>query len=158
MARLVNSGFETGEEFDAQFDAMTEGWKLFLSNLSLHLTHFGGQTATAMLPMANWAGPADQAWHRLLESLGLPTTTTIEQRIETTAAGVPLLAGTVVEMGEHRLALLVDRPAPGTAFIAAEGRGEEISVSVWAYLHGDGGRSAVERDEPQWRAVLEAGA
>ena len=30
--RLDNSGFDTGEEGDAQYDAMTEGWKLFLLN------------------------------------------------------------------------------------------------------------------------------
>jgi uncharacterized protein YndB with AHSA1/START domain len=31
--RLVNSGFGSGQEWDGQYDGMTEGWKLFLSNL-----------------------------------------------------------------------------------------------------------------------------
>ncbi|MEZ5230573.1 MAG: hypothetical protein R2710_29055 [Acidimicrobiales bacterium] len=46
---------------DDHYNGMTEGWKSFLSNLQLHLAHFGGQTATAMLPMASWAGPPAEA-------------------------------------------------------------------------------------------------
>ena len=57
VVRLVNSGFGTGAEHDAQYDGMTEGWRLFMFNLRLHLEHFAGQTATAVLPMAMWAGP-----------------------------------------------------------------------------------------------------
>jgi uncharacterized protein YndB with AHSA1/START domain len=47
VVRLVNSGFGSGEAWDDQFDQLHEGWKLFLLNLRLHLTHFGGQHATA---------------------------------------------------------------------------------------------------------------
>ena len=59
VVRLVNSGFGSGDEWDAQYDGMTEGWQLFLLNLKLHLTHFAGQTATAMLPTAMWTGPRE---------------------------------------------------------------------------------------------------
>ena len=158
VVRLVNSGFAVGEEWDDQFDAMTEGWKLFMSNLQLHLAHFGGQSATAMLPMANWSGPADLAWQTLLEVLGIPGPVVVGRHIEIDADATPTLAGTVVEAGERRLALVVDTPAPGTAFIAAEGRGDEISVSIWAYLYGEDGAAAARRDEPKWRSLLESRA
>ncbi|MDE0580415.1 MAG: SRPBCC domain-containing protein, partial [bacterium] len=52
VVRLVNSGFGEGNEWDAQYDAMVEGWGLFMSNLGLHLEHFGGQTAVSVLPTA----------------------------------------------------------------------------------------------------------
>ena len=55
--RLVKTGFGSGEDWDAQYDGMTEGWLLFLCNLGLHLEHFPGQTAAAVLPTATWAGP-----------------------------------------------------------------------------------------------------
>ena len=39
---MKNSGFGTGGDWDDQFDAMTEGWRIFLANLALHLEHFDG--------------------------------------------------------------------------------------------------------------------
>ena len=57
VVRLVNTGFGSGDDWDGQYDGMSEGWQLFLLNLKLHLEHFRGQTATALLPTAMWAGP-----------------------------------------------------------------------------------------------------
>ncbi len=48
------------------------------------------------------------------------------------------------------IALVLDEPAPGAAFIAAEG----ASVSVWSYLYGDGAADVVKRDEPGWAKWL----
>ena len=62
VVRLVNTGFGSGDEWDAQYDGMTEGWQLFLLNLKLHLAHFAGQTARSMLPTAMWAGPRATTW------------------------------------------------------------------------------------------------
>lgn len=60
------------------------------------------------------------------------------------------LAGTVVEVASWRLALLVDQPAPGTAILAVEGNGDQVSVSIWSYLYGADGAAAAKRDEPRW--------
>ncbi|MEZ5375942.1 MAG: SRPBCC domain-containing protein [Acidimicrobiales bacterium] len=158
VVRLVNTGFATGEEWDDHYNGMTEGWKLFLSNLQLHLAHFGGQTATAMLPMASWAGPPAEAWARMLDRLGLSDELAAGDRIEVDGPDTPPLAGVVVEREARRMTVLVDAPAPGTAFIAAEGTGDQIMMSVWSYLYGDDGAAAVERDEPMWRNLLAGGA
>ncbi len=149
IVRLVNSGFGTGEEWDAQFDGMAEGWQLFLLNLQLHLRHFRGQTGRPVLPMASWPGGRSEAWARLLAALGLPTTPLEGQQIRT-SGDAPALAGTVVQADDWRLALLLDEPAPGTAFLAAEGRGDEIGVSVWQYLYGDDREEIAAAVEPAW--------
>ena len=154
--RLVNSGFGSGGGWDDQYDAMAEGWLLFLCNLKLHLQHFAGQNATASLPMAMWAGDGDAIWTRLLGDLGLPSDLAAGDRAEVNATDAPVLAGTVVETGPRRLALLVDRPAPGTAFIAAEGSGEGCGVSIWTYLYGEAGATAAANDLPGWQAWLAA--
>ena len=73
VVRLVNSGFGDGNEWDDQYDAMTEGWKLFLFNLELHCRHFAGQAATAMLPMGGTPLPQADAWTKLCADLGIPT-------------------------------------------------------------------------------------
>ncbi|WP_420451541.1 SRPBCC family protein [Ilumatobacter sp.] len=156
IVRLVNSGFGSGADWDGQYDAMRDGWLIFLTNLRLHLEHFAGESATASLPMATWPGPRDAAWRRLLADLGLPADPRPGDRVATSAADAPELGGVVAATSHDHLALVVDRPTPGTAFVAAEEVGGSISVSVWTYLYGPDGALASERDDPRWREWLEA--
>ena len=155
VVRLVNTGFGHGGEWDAQYDEMTEGWKLFLFNLQLHLAHFRGQVATAVQPTSMWAGPPDEAWNTLTSELALPARPAVGDRVAASASWAPGLAGQVVDTGPYRLALLVDRPARGTAVLAVEGHGETVAVSVWSWLYGADGAAAAERDLPAWQAWLD---
>ncbi len=150
VVRLVNTGFGSGDDWDAQYDGMNEGWPMFLRNLQLHLEHFAGQGATPALPSGVWAGHRDESWRTLTEALGLPSAPGIGRRIEVSGADTPTLAGTVVDTTPHRISLLVDQPAAGTGFLAVEGTGEHMSISIWLYLYGADGAAAVERDEPRW--------
>ena len=154
VVRLVNTGFGSGEDWDAQYDGMTEGWLLFLGNLRLHLEHFPGQTATAVLPTATWAGPRDTTWARLSDALGIPATPAVGERIEVNVPDAPTLAGTVADAAPWRVALLLDQPSPGTAILAVEGHGEQVEVSIWSYLYGNDGAAAAAHDEPLWRRWL----
>jgi hypothetical protein len=154
IVRLVNSGFGSGEEWDGQYQGMTDGWLLFMFNLKLHLEHFAGQSARAMLPMATWAGPRDGTWMSFTGALGIPSAPAIGDRIEVSASDAPTLAGTVVDVDSWRIALVLDEPSPGTAFIASEGSGDQVEVSIWSYLYGAGGAAAVERDESLWQQWL----
>ena len=154
VVRLVNTGFGTGGEHDAQYEGMTEGWRLFMFNLRLHLEHFAGQTATAVLPMALWAGPRAAAWEALSSGLGIPPDPSVGDRIEVTADDAPDLAGAIVDVDPRWVALVLDRPARGTAFLAVEGDGEHVTVSIWSYLYGPDGAAAAARDEPRWRQWL----
>ncbi|MCY4102144.1 MAG: hypothetical protein OXG55_02590 [bacterium] len=74
-------------------------------------------------------------------------------RREVSAADAPELAGTVVDVAPRWVALVLDRPAPGTAFLAVEGDGEHVTVSIWSYLYGPGAAAAA-RDDPRWRQWL----
>lgn len=158
IVRLVNSGFGSGGEWDDQYDGMTEGWQIFLRNLQLHLEHFSDQVATPILPMAIWAGPREAAWRSLTDALGLPAAPAEGDHIATDTADAPPLAGKVVGVAPHRISLLLDEPAPGTGFLAAEGYGDQISVSVWLYLYGDAAAEVAPRDDSAWRRWLEARA
>jgi uncharacterized protein YndB with AHSA1/START domain len=154
VVRLVNSGFGSGDDWDGQYDAMSDGWRLFMFNLKLHLEHFRGQTATASLPTAMWAGPREEAWAALADQLGIPAAPVVGDRIQAGAHDAPALAGTVADVASWRLALVVDQPAPGTAIIAAEGAGDHASVSIWSYLYGTDGAVAAKRDESRWATWL----
>ncbi len=154
VVRLVNSGFGPGEEWDGQYQGMTDGWLLFMFNLKMHLEHFAGQSAWAMLPMATWAGPRDATWVAFTGALGIPSAPAIGDHIEVKASDAPSLAGTVVDVAAWRIVLVLDEPSPGTAFIASEGSGDRVEVSIWSYLYGADGAAAVERDTSLWRQWL----
>ena len=155
IVRLVNTGFGSGADWDAQYDGLAEGWPLFLFNLQLHLQHFGGQSASSMLPMAMWTGPRDEVWPRIMGLLGLPLEPDIGEHIAVVVPDSPPMSGTVVDAAARRIALLLDQPAPGTAIIAAEGTGDHTGVSIWSYLYGDAAATIVERDLPRWQAWLD---
>jgi hypothetical protein len=158
VVRLVNSGFGSGDDWDDQYDAMAGGWRLFMFNLWLHLEHFRGQTATAMLPMATWpVSPAD-AWTILTRGLGIDARPNVGDPIDVSLSDGLGLGGTVADVGDRSLSVVLDEPAPGTAFIAAEGSGEQASVSIWSYLYGDQQRSVADRDTPRWAAWMDSQA
>ena len=133
---------------------MVEGWSLFFANLGLHLEHFAEQTAVSVLPTAMGGGSRDELWTRLIAAMGIPSVPEVGERIEANSPDAPPLAGTVVEAGPYRIALLLDEPAPGTAFVAVESFGEHAGASVWLYLYGADGAEAAERDGPLWQDWL----
>ncbi|MEO5679103.1 MAG: SRPBCC family protein [Acidimicrobiales bacterium] len=154
LVRLVNRGFGTGEEWDGDYDGLTQGWKVFLGNLRLHLTHFRGRHARALTPVAVAPGPNSAAWGALCSALGVSPTLEAGDRLTTSGEGVPPLTGVLQgarrseAISEYRM--LLDGPAAGTALVAAEGRGEQVALSVWLYLYGDAAPG-----EGDWAAWLE---
>ncbi|MEN3362092.1 MAG: hypothetical protein V7637_6074 [Mycobacteriales bacterium] len=136
VVRLVNTGFGDGGEWDDQYDALQEGWKLFLLNLRLHLQHFRGLEATPAQPVGMWPVDPPTAWDTLTGALGVPSALAVGDRLDLDGGDGARLAGTVVDVAEHRLALLLDTPTAGTGFVAVEGHGPSC-LSVWAYLYGD---------------------
>ena len=153
--RLHNAGF--GDD-DPQYDAMIDGWKLFMSNLQLHLEHFAGQTATSALPMVMWPVTPEQGWEILAGGLGISQMPSIGDRFDVAADDDTKLGGTVVDTGPRRISLLLDSPAPGTGFLTSEDGGGFTMVSVWLYLYGPDGEAAAERDDTRWRAWLDSRA
>lgn len=158
VVRLVNSGFGDGGEWDDQYDAMREGWQLFLFNLRLHLQYFVGRDAAAALPTGNWPGDAGSVWSAFTGALGVPATVGVGERLQLDAGDGACLAGTVVDRGPARVALLLDRPAPGTAIVAAEGHGPGCAMSVWAYLYGDDRNALAAQLRAAWQGWLDTRA
>lgn len=158
VVRLVNSGFGDGEPWDDQYDAMENGWRLFLTNLQLHCRHFAGQHATSMLPMAPWPLERTAAWAHLTTALGIPIDCAPGDHVVADAGDGLGFTGTVAATGPTWRALVLEAPAPGTMLLAAEGGDEGCGVSVWSYLYGPDVAPIVERDKPRWAAWLESHA
>ena len=154
VVRLVVSGFGPGADWDAEYDGLSSGWQIFLHNLRLYLTHFAGQHGRAIIPARVTAGPKDAAFSRLCAALGLPDDLHEGDRLQAAGPGVPALTGTVDRVGvtdaTQTYFLLVEDPAPGTAFLTAEGTDEAVAISFYLYLFGETG--AAVKDE--WTALL----
>ena len=154
LVRLVNSGFGSGEDWDGEYDAMHEGWKLFLANLRLVRQHFPGQTGRTFIVNGRAEGGRDAVWAALSGALGLAGAGDGE-RVATVGDGVPRVGGTVERVAPGMLTLLLDAPTPGVLFVAAEGTGDEIWTSIYAYLFGPGAPAAAAELEPVTRRFMD---
>jgi uncharacterized protein YndB with AHSA1/START domain len=142
VVRLVNTGFGAGTEWDGQYDGMTEGWKLFLDNLLLHRTHFPGQACRSIV--VNGEG----AWEPYVAALGLPASPSVGDDV--TATGPRPLAGEVVRVAPGMVTLLTRVPAPGIAFVAAEG----TALSFYGYFYGPTADDVAGTEGPRWEALM----
>lgn len=72
LLRMVTSGFLPGEDWEDEYEAMSNGLALFFATLVQYLTHFAGRVATPVTefgpPVTDWA----RAWHGLRAELGGP--------------------------------------------------------------------------------------
>jgi uncharacterized protein YndB with AHSA1/START domain len=71
VLRLVHSGIFGGDDWEAEYDALQQGWEMYLRTLAHYLTYFPRRTAT---PVSAW-GPqqadGEQVWEGLKRGLGL---------------------------------------------------------------------------------------
>jgi uncharacterized protein YndB with AHSA1/START domain len=142
VVRLVNSGFGSGDDWDAQYDGLSTGWRFFLESLRLHQERFGGQAARALIPTQMVPGGPDAAVARVCGALGIPADLAAGDRFRTAGSGVPSLSGTVDRVLRLPRAtaylLVLDEPAPGHGLLAAEGSADAVAVSLYLYLYGAG--------------------
>lgn len=152
VVRLVNSGFGSGEEWDDQYDATENGWRIFLHILQLHLQRFAGQPATRVLAMAMEPGTsdADAIWTTARRAL-----TGDGDVVHSDGDAVPPLDGTVTLHANRGLAFALDGPAPGTGLVAIEPHGGATAVSLWLAFYGPDAAALAERDGPRWQAWVD---
>lgn len=158
--RLVNSGFGRGEEWDGDFDGMSSGWRLFLENLRLHLTHFHSQRAVAAVPMAMVPGPNERAWSALCATFDLTDDLGEGDAISLPGGNDAPWRGrvertTAVEAMRSYVVVL-DEP-PATGFLAAEGDGDQIAVSGYLYFYGGNARELASSWDRAWAGAMAAG-
>jgi uncharacterized protein YndB with AHSA1/START domain len=156
VVRLVNSGFLDGADWDAEYESLSQGWQLFMYNLRLCRTYFPGQRCASSTLSVSSGGPVERAWAALMEGLGLPTSFEFGDRVQVAATDAPLLAGGVERFHNHMLSLRIDDPAPGIAFIAAEGGDDSVALSVYIYAFGATASDVMAGEAPRWRDWLGA--
>jgi uncharacterized protein YndB with AHSA1/START domain len=103
VLRTVTSGFLPGEDWEAEYDAMTKGGELFFRTLVEYLTHFRGSAATPVTafgpPVTDWEG----AWTVVHGALGLPGDPAAGDRVRLGVQGLAPIDGVVYFVNPHTL-------------------------------------------------------
>lgn len=108
VLRTVVSGFLPGDDWEAEYDAMTKGGALFLRTLVEYLGYFPGRTATPVTafgpPVTDW----EHAWAVLNGELGLAGSVTKGDRVRFTPDGLAPIEGVVYFVNPHTLGVRTD--------------------------------------------------
>lgn len=103
VLRTVTSGFLPGDDWEAEYDAMTKGGAMFLHTLVEYLTHFAGRTATPITafgpPVSDW----EQAWAVLHQELGLGARVAAGDQVRFVPDGGGPVEGVVYFVNPHAL-------------------------------------------------------
>jgi uncharacterized protein YndB with AHSA1/START domain len=94
VVRLVHSGF-LGDDWETEYEAMNEGWDMYLHKLAQYLTYFRGRRARVVSAFRPQASPPERVWEVLTEKLGLSGTVNEGDRAHLTAEGLPEVEGVV---------------------------------------------------------------
>jgi uncharacterized protein YndB with AHSA1/START domain len=103
VLRMATSGFLPGDDWAAEYEAMTKGGALFFATLATYLDHFAGRTARPLTVF----GPVTPDWPAaravLLRTLGLPGAPRPGDKVDVEAVGVGRIDGEVYFANEHTL-------------------------------------------------------
>jgi uncharacterized protein YndB with AHSA1/START domain len=147
---LINSGFGEGPDWDRDYEGMAGGWPLFLENLRLVRTHFPGQACASVPVSAVVPGTPQAAYAAVLEALGAQPPA-VGDEVWLAELGVN---GRAERVGPATITLLLEQPAPGIGFLAAEGSGSPAYVSVYGYFFGPEAEAVAEQAAARWSAWL----
>jgi uncharacterized protein YndB with AHSA1/START domain len=105
--RWVHSGF-LGENWQAEYEGLSEGDPMYFDKLRVYLRYFRGRTATPV----NVFGPAvpdrDLAWDTFRQGLGLAAPVQLGDRVRLTPEGLPQLEGEVDWLSRDFLGVRTD--------------------------------------------------
>lgn len=156
LVRVVMSGFGEDEAWDRAIESFRGGWRQALLSLRLYQTHFAGEHAASVTTGAPAEGTVDTVWAGLTAALGLPADPRVGDRVAATASGTPPFAGTVQQMTDGILTVLLDEPAPGLGLLAAGGPGDEVYIFLRQQLFGPGAGEVASRQQDVWQQWLAA--
>lgn len=95
LLRLVASGFLPGDDWEAEYEAMTRGGDLYFHTLVQYVTYFTGRTATPITssgpPVADWT----RAWALLNGALARTVGVTPGDPVRFVPDGLPPIEGVV---------------------------------------------------------------
>ena len=152
VVRLA-SGFEHGgEDWAGELEGTDDGWRDGMQHLRIYLTHFAGLPTASVTVFQPTGEPAERAWRRVVDALGLGQLAPGQRR--STGPGAPPLEGIVEEVDLLQVKLRCELPAPGIFDLAVHRWAGRTHVVARGYLYGDAGAAARARTEERWARWL----
>ncbi|HSJ51077.1 MAG TPA: SRPBCC domain-containing protein [Actinomycetota bacterium] len=94
VVRWVHSGF-LGENWEAEYEGLSEGDPMYFDKLRVYLTYFRGRTATPVNVFGPLVPDRDHAWQTYHSALGLSGAPALDDQVHLTPAGLPEMHGVV---------------------------------------------------------------
>lgn len=98
-------GFLPGDDWEAEYDAMTKGGQLFFHTLAVYLNYFPGRCAVPISAcgpsVINWT----HAWAELGNALGLTASPQVGEKARFTVEGVGIVAAVVDFVNQNAVGL-----------------------------------------------------
>lgn len=99
--RFAHYGILTGDDWQAQYDGMQAGDRMYLEQLATYLKYFPGRHATSNLFLVGPTVPDNQrVWSRFATALSLSEVITLGARVRLNVPGLPATDGVVAFLGE----------------------------------------------------------
>lgn len=144
--RYVHSGALGGEDWEAEYEAMSEGDPMYLFKLVQYLTHFQGQFGAKVDAFGPNVPVREEAMAGFRRALGLGDDVAKGDKVSLTPEGVDPIEGEVDHVSPHFIGVLTDD-------------------AIYRFIHGFTGETLVghhffapganeERLEHEWRAWL----
>ncbi|GAA4584898.1 SRPBCC domain-containing protein [Planotetraspora phitsanulokensis] len=94
VLRMVQSGV-LGGDWETEYDALNEGWDVYLHSLAQYLAHFPGRRAAVVTIIKPQAADRDKAWTAIKAELGVTDEIAVGDRVHLTIDGAPPVEGVV---------------------------------------------------------------
>ena len=94
VVRWVHSGF-LGENWEKEYEGLSEGDPMYFDKLRIYLTHFRGRTGTPIDVFGPIVPDRDEAWSKFYRALGLEGAPQVGDEVHLTPEGLPALDGVV---------------------------------------------------------------
>jgi uncharacterized protein YndB with AHSA1/START domain len=94
VLRMVQSGV-LGGDWATEYDALNEGWDVYLHTLSQYLAHFRGRSAAVITVIKPQAADRDKAWAVIKSELNLDGEIAAGDRVHLTIEGTAPVEGVV---------------------------------------------------------------
>ncbi|WP_448003383.1 SRPBCC family protein [Agromyces bauzanensis] len=98
VLRVVSSGFLPDDDWEAEYEAMLTGGRMYRHTLVEYLTHFTGRPGIAIAASARF-GELDRRWKAIRTDLGVRGDESLGDTVRLTPTGLPEVVG-VVDMAD----------------------------------------------------------
>jgi uncharacterized protein YndB with AHSA1/START domain len=95
VVRAVLSGFLGGDNWETEYNALSEDGPIYTHTLGEYLTHFRGRTAQPITGFGSRVIDRETYWSRLRTSLGLGADVTVGDDVHLAPEGLPPIDGVV---------------------------------------------------------------